>query len=181
METTCEQCAANPAHHIDHDTFRRVMGRFASGVTIITTRHAGIDYGLTATAVSSLSLDPPMLLICVNRTANTRQAIAAAQRFAVNILQEHQGELARQFARSDPDKFQGISVLRGEHGVPLFPDALASIECRVTEEIPVGTHSLFLAQVEGARMTEGLPLTYFRGKMGRFTALSAGDAAPQQA
>ncbi|GHO99347.1 flavin reductase [Reticulibacter mediterranei] len=149
METSCEQSTANPARRIDHDTFRRVMGRFASGVTIITTRHAGIDYGLTATAVSPLSLDPPMLLICVNRAANTRQAIAAAQWFAVNILQDHQGELARQFARSDPDKFQGIHILRGEHGLPLFPDTLASIECQVTEEISAGTHSMFLARVEG--------------------------------
>jgi flavin reductase (DIM6/NTAB) family NADH-FMN oxidoreductase RutF len=172
METTCEQ---GLACRVDHDTFRRVMGRFASGVTIITTRHAGIDYGLTATAVSSLSLDPPMLLICVNRAANTRQAIATAQRFAVNILQDHQGELARRFARSDPDKFQGIHVLRGEHGLPLFPEALASIECQVTEEIPAGTHSVFLARVEGARMTEGLPLTYFRGRMGRFSYLSPAD------
>jgi flavin reductase (DIM6/NTAB) family NADH-FMN oxidoreductase RutF len=175
METTCEQGTANPARRVDHDTFRRVMGRFASGVTIITTRHAGIDYGLTATAVSSLSLDPPMLLICVNRTANTRQAIAAAQRFAVNILQEHQGELAHRFARSDPDKFQDIHVLRGEHGLPLFPDALATIECQATEEIPAGTHSIFLARVEGVRMTDGWPLTYFRGKMGRFSYLSPGD------
>lgn len=177
MGTFCEQITPKPAHRVDHDTFRRVMGRFASGVTIITTRHEGTDYGLTATAVSALSLDPPMLLICVNRTSHTRQAIAAAGWFAVNILQEHQGELARQFARSDPDKFQGMRIFRGERGMPLLPDALASIECRVTEEIAAGTHSVFLAEAEGARITEGLPLTYFRGGMGRFVSLAPVEEA----
>ncbi len=160
----------------DRERFRSVMGHFASGVTIITARHEGIDYGLTASAVSSLSLDPPMLLICVNKTSNTQRAIAEAQVFAVNILQEDQSRLAHRFAGSHPDKFAGMSISYGELGVPLLDDMLATIECRVTEIISGGTHSIFLAEVQTARAAEGMPLTYFRGRMGRFEFMSSGKA-----
>ena len=172
-------CRYNQEHRhlVDRERFRSVMGHFASGVTIITTRHEGIDYGLTASAVCSLSLDPPMLLICVNKTSNTQKAIAQSQVFAVNILRENQGEVARQFARSHPDKFAGMSVSYGELGVPLLGGMLATIECRVTEIVSGGTHSIFLAEVEAAQAAEGMPLTYFRGKMGRFAFMSIDAAA----
>jgi flavin reductase (DIM6/NTAB) family NADH-FMN oxidoreductase RutF len=153
---------------VDRERFRSVISRFASGVSIITTRHEGIDYGLTASAVCSLSLDPPMLLICVNKASNTQKAIAEAQVFAVNILREDQSGLAHRFAGSHPDKFAGMSISYGELAVPLLDDMLATIECRVTEIISGGTHSIFLAEVQSARATEGMPLTYFRGRMGRF-------------
>ena len=155
-------------HPVDRERFRSVMGRFASGVTIITTRYEGSDYGLTASAVSSLSLDPPMLLICVNKTSNTRAAIALSGVFAVNILHETQSEIARHFATASPNKFDGLSVSYGALGVPLLGDMLATLECRVTAEVPGGTHSVFLAEVYRAQASEGMPLTYFRGRMGRF-------------
>jgi 4-nitrophenol 2-monooxygenase / 4-nitrocatechol 4-monooxygenase, reductase component len=157
---------------VDPERFRSVMSRFASGVTIITTRHEGIDYGLTVNAVSSLSLDPPMPLICVNQASNTQKAIAQSQVFAVNILRENQSEMARHFASSRPDKFGGLSMTYGELGLPLLSDALAILECRVTEEVKGGTHSVFLAEVKTAQAAEGLPLTYFRGQMGRFALMS---------
>lgn len=157
---------------MDRERMRSVIGHFASGVTIITTRHEGIDYGLTASAVCALSLAPPMLLICVNRTSNTREAIAQSQVFAVNILRENQSEVARQFARSNPQKFDEMRVSYGALGVPLLEDMLATIECRVTAEVTGGTHSVFLAEVEAAQATEGMPLTYFRGRMGHFTPMS---------
>ncbi len=162
---------------VDRERFRSVMSRFASGVSIITTRHEGIDYGLTASAVCSLSLDPPMLLICVNKTSNTQRAIAQSQVFAVNILREDQSELAHRFAGSHPDKFAGMSISYGELVVPLLDDMLATIECRVTEIISGGTHSIFLAEVQTARGAEGMPLTYFRGRMGRFEFMSSGKTA----
>jgi flavin reductase (DIM6/NTAB) family NADH-FMN oxidoreductase RutF len=154
---------------VNQEQFRSVMGRFASGVSIITTRHKGIDYGLTASAVTSLSLDPPMLLICINKTSNTHNAIAEAQVFAVNILREDQSELARRFATSQPDKFESQNISYGELGVPLLGNMLATIECRVAEIVSGGTHSIFLAEVQTAQATEGMPLTYFRGRMGSFT------------
>ena len=153
---------------VDRERMRRVMGHFASGVTVITTRYEGNNYGLTASAVSSLSLDPPMLLICVNKTSNTRDAISQSRVFAVNILHETQSEMARHFATSRPDKFAGLSVLYGALGVPLLGGTLATLECRVTTEVAGGTHSVFLAEVHQAQASEGMPLTYFRGRMGHF-------------
>lgn len=156
-------------HLVGRDHMRRAMGRFASGVTIITTRHDGSDYGLTASAVSALSLDPPMLLICVNKSSSTQQAIKASGVFAVNILQETHIDVARRFATSRGDKFDEMRVTYGALGVPLLDDMLATLECRVTAEVPGGTHTVFLAEVHSAQANDGMPLTYFRGRMGRFT------------
>jgi flavin reductase (DIM6/NTAB) family NADH-FMN oxidoreductase RutF len=165
-------------HHrfVERERFRSVMSHFASGVSIITTRHEGIDYGLTASAISSLSLDPPMLLICVNKSSQTREAIEASRVFAVNILRENQSEVARQFASSRPDKFAGLSVSYGALDIPILNDMLATIECRVTEIVPGGTHAVFLAEVETAQATEGMPLTYFRGRMGRLADIRSQHA-----
>jgi flavin reductase (DIM6/NTAB) family NADH-FMN oxidoreductase RutF len=173
MEPVASKTDQHHRRQVDRERFRSVMGHFASGVTIISTRHEGSDYGLTASAVSSLSLDPPMLLICVNKTSNTRDAIEASGVFAVNILRENQSEVARKFATSRPDKFAGRSVSYGELGVPLLDDMLATIECRVVETVSGGTHTVFLAEVEAAQAREGMPLTYFRGRMGHFAFMSS--------
>lgn len=156
----------------DREHMRRAMGRFASGVTIITTRYEGSDYGLTASAVSALSLDPPMLLICVNTISNTQRAIKESGVFAVNILRETQIEVARHFATSRSNKFDEMRVSYGALGVPLLDGMLATLECRVTAAVPGGTHTVFLAEVHSAQAREGMPLTYFRGRMGRFTFAS---------
>lgn len=152
---------------VDQAVYRDVIGRFASGVTVITTTADGIDYGTTASAVSSLSMDPPMLLVCLNKTSETQSAILAAGVFGVNILAEDQGQIAYQFAKKGPAKFAGVPVIRGATGVPLVRDALAHIECEVKETVTGGTHTVFLAQVQHAAGRDGPPLTYFRGKFGR--------------
>ncbi len=172
MEPVASKTDQYHRRRVDRERMRSVMGHFASGVTIITTRHQESDYGLTVSAVSSLSLDPPMLLICINKTSNTHAAIEASGIFAVNILRENQSELARQFATSRPDKFANLSISYGELGVPLLEDMLATIECRVVEIVTGGTHTVFLSEVEAAQTREGMPLTYFRGRMGRFTPMS---------
>jgi flavin reductase (DIM6/NTAB) family NADH-FMN oxidoreductase RutF len=152
------------------------MSHFVSGVTIVTTRHAGNDYGLAASAVSSLSLDPPMLLICVNNVSQTRHAIDASRAFAVNILRADQSELARRFASSRADKFDGLGVSYGALGIPLLADVLATIECRVTQIVPGGTHVIFLAEVAAAQASDGMPLTYYRGRMGHLADLPSQQA-----
>lgn len=172
MEQAISKIHHNESRLIDQERFRSVMSRFASGVSIITTRNAGVDYGLTASAVTSLSLDPPMLLICLNKASNTRDAIAEAQAFTVNILREDQSELARRFATSQPGKFEGQSISYGELGVPLLDNMLATMECSVVEIVSGGTHSIFLAEVQTAQATAEMPLAYFRGRMGRFTFLA---------
>jgi flavin reductase (DIM6/NTAB) family NADH-FMN oxidoreductase RutF len=151
------------------EEFRDVIGHFASGVTVITAAHDGEHKGTTASAVSSLSLEPPMVLICLNKTSSTATAVAAAGRFAVNILGEDQAEEAMRFAKParGGDKFAGVAVDTGEHGEPLLADALATLECNVAEQVTGGTHLVFLAEVERASARTGAPLAYFRGQFGR--------------
>lgn len=155
---------------VEQNLFRDVIGCFASGVTVITTHAGGAHHGTTASAVSSLSMDPPMVLVCLNKTSQTQSAVAESGCFAINILGADQGGIAYQFAtKSGPAKFEGVEVTAGYHEVPLVKDAIAHIECRVAEAVTGGTHTVFLAEVENAAAIEGgAPLTYFRGKFGRF-------------
>jgi flavin reductase (DIM6/NTAB) family NADH-FMN oxidoreductase RutF/DNA-binding FadR family transcriptional regulator len=152
----------------DGTVFRRVIGSFMSGVVVITTSDDGTPHGMTVSAVSSLSLDPPMLLVCLHSASGTQEAVRRSGRFAVNILAEDQGELAGRFAKPGAtDKFDGVAVRTGRTGVPLLEGALAVVECRVAEAVTGGTHRVFLGQVMHAEATEGSPLAYFRGKFGK--------------
>lgn len=154
---------------VDQDLFRNVVGHFASGVTIVTARAAGRDHGTTTSAVCSLSLEPPMVLVCLNQTSETQAAVRSSGRFAINILGADQGDTAYRFAtKLGAAKFDSVGVHAGGRGVPLIDDALAHIECRVTAMVTAATHTVFLAEVEGAGVSGGMPLTYFRGTFGRF-------------
>ncbi len=146
------------------DRFRDVIGHFASGVTVITALHDGRELGTTASAVTSLSLEPPMVLICLNRTSETGRAISATAHFAINILSDSQPDAARRFAGKGDDKFAGIATTPGAYGEPLIDDALATLECRVVEDTTGGTHWVFLAEVDHASARPGAPLAYFRGE-----------------
>jgi flavin reductase (DIM6/NTAB) family NADH-FMN oxidoreductase RutF/DNA-binding GntR family transcriptional regulator len=160
--------AADDLRRMTPKEFRNIIGHFASGVTVITALHDGQATGATASAVSSLSLEPPMVLICLNKSSTTQQAVAGSGRFAVNILGEDQAEEAMRFAtKSAADKFKGVAVVEGEWGEPLLGEALAILECRVVEEVTGGTHSVFLAAVDRASARSGTPLAYFRGQFGR--------------
>jgi len=157
-----------PADTVDKDLFREVIGRFASGVTVITTTLSGQDFGTTASAVSSLSLEPPMLLVCLNDTSDTGRAIGVAGAFVVNILSESQGDIAYRFATKSATKFESIEIVRGPAGLPELAGSLARIRCRVTDTARGGTHTVYMGRVEAASAMEGSPLTYFRGQFGRF-------------
>jgi flavin reductase (DIM6/NTAB) family NADH-FMN oxidoreductase RutF len=153
----------------DGTVFRRVIGNFMTGVVVITTEDGGERRGMTVSAVSSLSLDPPMLLVCLNAGSTTQEAVHRSGRFAVNILAEHQGHIAERFARpGSDDKFAGIDASTGRTGVPVLAGVLATVECRVAEVVGGGTHRVFLAEAVHAEATEGAPLAYFRGKFGKF-------------
>jgi flavin reductase (DIM6/NTAB) family NADH-FMN oxidoreductase RutF len=150
------------------DTYREAAGHFTTGVAVITTLHEGRRYGVTASAVTSLSLDPPMLLVCLNRSLATRDAVVATRRFAVNVLAEDQAALAMQFATRAPDKFAGVAVADGLDGVPLLTDALAHLQCTVVDPVDAATHTVLLAEVDATNIATGSPLAYFRGSFGRF-------------
>jgi flavin reductase (DIM6/NTAB) family NADH-FMN oxidoreductase RutF len=159
--------AATTPQVVDQKAFRDVVGRFTSGVTVITTAVDGQPYGTTASAMSSLSMDPPMLLVCLNKSSETGAAVLKAQSFAVNILADGQEHLAGKFAVKGPDKFSGVPVHTGLSGSPLLDGNLATIECRTVETVTGGTHTVFLAEVLTAEARELSPLTYFRGRFGR--------------
>lgn len=146
--------------------FRDVIGRFASGVTVITTQDTS-DFGSTASAVTSLSTDPPMLIVCLNRSSTTAAAVVASRKLAVNILAEDQSELASHFARRSQNKFEGVAVERDEHGSPLLVGALAHLSCTVVEQIEAATHYVFLCHVDDGVAIPGHPLAYFRGSFGK--------------
>ena len=155
------------ARSLTSDEFREVISHFASGVTVITVMHEGRAFGTTASAVTSLSLEPPMLLICMNKESETGRAVAAAGHFAVNILGADQIGLAKRFARKGGDKFEGVPVSPGRWGEPLFDDAVATLECRIAEQTAVATHHVFMAEVESGAARGGAPLAYFKGQFGR--------------
>jgi flavin reductase (DIM6/NTAB) family NADH-FMN oxidoreductase RutF/DNA-binding FadR family transcriptional regulator len=175
---TQDYVAAHEA--VDADLFRHVVGHLASGVTVVTTRVDGRDHGMTASSVTSLSMEPPMMLACVNNAVPTATAIERSGRYTVNVLGQGHGDLAYQFATPGPDKFAGVPIDRGAGGVPLLAEAIASLECEVTEQVIGGTHSVFLGHVISATARDGAPLTYFRGGFGRFE-FARNDRAYEQA
>lgn len=152
-----------------------MIGHFASGVTIVTAATDGARVGTTASAVCSVSVEPPMLLVCMNGLSETGRVVHEGGVFAVNILSADQGQLARHFATKQPDKFRGINARPGPYGQPLLDDALAHLECRVAHRMQGGTHTVYLAEVQSAVAATGVPLAYFRGEFGRIqlTAASA--------
>ncbi|MGH9457227.1 MAG: flavin reductase family protein [Thermoanaerobaculia bacterium] len=147
---------------IDEAGFRKAMSCFASGVTIVTTEDEGHWYGLTVSAFSSLSLDPPLVLVAIEKTTRAHEAIGRAERFAVNVLREEQESISNQFASRVEDRFDGIDVRSGVLKIPVLAEALAVIECRLREKLPGGDHSIFVGEVVAADIREGNPLLYFR-------------------
>jgi flavin reductase (DIM6/NTAB) family NADH-FMN oxidoreductase RutF len=160
----------------DPAQFRHVIGHFMSGVALITTHHDERDHGMTASAVSSLSLEPPMLTVCLHRNSPTQEAIYESGAFGLSILREGQDEIASRFARPNPDKFAGLRVVRGPLGQPLLEESLATIECEVDEAVVGGTHRVFLARVVHAEVGQGAPLAYYRGRFGHLE-IAADDEA----
>ena len=150
---------------IDPDSFRSVLGRFASGITVITAVDTdGHDVGMTASAFCSVSLQPPLVQACVDRTASMFQALQHAERFGVNVLAAEQEALSRRFAAVESShRFEGIGYSRGENGVVLLDDALAHIECRMVSRVEAGDHMLFVGEVERATARDARPLLYYRG------------------
>jgi len=149
----------------DPTMLRKVMGLFATGVTIITTRdQSGNPYGLTANAVTSLSLSPPLLLICVDRKAETFPHFFDSKIFVLNILSQDQETLSRRFATTGGDKFSGVPWRPGALGTPILEETLGYIECRIVETLEGGDHVIHIGQVEDAESRDGRPLIFFRGK-----------------
>jgi len=149
---------------IDKNELRRVMGHFATGVTIVTTRaSSGKFHGLTANALTSVSLVPPLLLLCVDKKAESYPCFAESRLFTVNVLSDSQEELSRRFAVSGGEKFERVAYRLGANGVPILDDALAHLECRVVDAHEAGDHTIYIGEIESAETREGRPLLFYRG------------------
>jgi flavin reductase (DIM6/NTAB) family NADH-FMN oxidoreductase RutF len=149
---------------IDQTLFRHVLGHFASSVTVVTTSYNNVDHGSPVSAFCSLSLEPPLVLVCINHHTLTHTLIAQAGLFVVNILGEDGEYLSRHFASRNMDKFVGIAYRRGVTGMPLLEEALATIECRLVNQFPGGDHSIFVGEVISAHAADGCgSLLYYRG------------------
>ncbi len=150
------------------DDFRRVLGHFVSGVTLVTTcDEESRPTGLTASAFTSVSLDPPLVLVCVDHKAQSYPALRDAGRFAVNILRSDQEALSRRFASTRLDKFAGVPFTLSRLGLPLIEESLATIECVTVAAHPEGDHTIFVGRVERATVGSGQPLIYYRGQYDR--------------
>jgi flavin reductase (DIM6/NTAB) family NADH-FMN oxidoreductase RutF len=149
---------------IDSDLFRSVLGRFASGITVITTHDdSGRDHGMTASAFSSLSLDPPLVLVCIANDATMAPVVASAESFAVNVLSDAQEALSRRFAGKVDDRFAGVGFSRSKLGDVLLDDVLAWMQCRIVARYPSGDHIIIVGEVEAAEAHDARPLLYYRG------------------
>jgi len=149
---------------VDPDTFRSALGRFASGVTIVTALDpSGRDVGLTVSAFASLSLVPPLVLVCVDHAASLHPVLAEARHFAVNILAADQEPLARRFSTLDGDRFDGVGYTRGQTGVAVIDEVLTVLECRKVNAAGGGDHTIFVGEVVTTHARGGTPLLYYRG------------------
>jgi flavin reductase (DIM6/NTAB) family NADH-FMN oxidoreductase RutF len=149
---------------LDPDLFRSVMGRFASGITIVTGRDAaGRDHGMTVSSFCSLSLVPPLVLICVERTTELHAVLGAAESFAVNVLASDQELVSRRFAEVDSGRFEGLAFTRALTGCALLTGTLATLECAVRARYDGGDHLIVTGEVIGAEARDGRPLLYYRG------------------
>jgi flavin reductase (DIM6/NTAB) family NADH-FMN oxidoreductase RutF len=148
---------------VSKDEFRSAMSRFASGVTIVTTRTEDHQpNGLTVSSFASLSLAPPLVLVCIDKRASIHDLLVEGRYFAVNVLAEDQEILSRRFASRDADRFSGTGYTEGMTGVPILSDVLAAIECRIVHTYPGGDHTIVVGEVEHAIVGDGKPLAYFR-------------------
>lgn len=156
---------------ISADEFRRTLGHFASGVTVITTcDRDGRPTGLTASAFTSVSLEPPLILVCVDNKAQSYPALLGGKMFAVNILRLEQEAVSRRFATTKiENKFEGVPFTLSQFGLPLLDNALAQLECATVSVHLEGDHTILVGRVEGTSTGGGAPLVYFRGRYDRLS------------
>jgi flavin reductase (DIM6/NTAB) family NADH-FMN oxidoreductase RutF len=150
---------------IDSDQFKKALQHWASGVTVVTTRSKSFGIqGMTVSAFSSVSVEPPQVLVCVNRAVATGEGIGESGVFAVNILSAGQAVVSNMFAGggSHEDRFASVAWETGEIGAPLLAESLVSLECRVVEQMVAGTHWIVIGEVQRAVLRDGEPLLYYK-------------------
>jgi flavin reductase (DIM6/NTAB) family NADH-FMN oxidoreductase RutF len=144
--------------------FRQLMGHFATGVTVVTALAAdGQPVGMTVNSIASVSLQPPLVLMCIDREADAHDTMRSAREFVVNVLAADQEALSRRFADQHDDRFDGIGYHTSPRGLIVLDDTLAHFECRHYADYPGGDHTIILGEVVGGETSSGQPLLYYRG------------------
>ncbi|PYS98403.1 MAG: flavin reductase [Acidobacteria bacterium] len=146
------------------DDFRAALSRFPSGITVVTSRgRAGEFHGITVSAFCSVSLDPPLVLVCIEKTTGSHDAVNETKTFAVNILGTGQDDLSERFSLPSMDKFDGVDLRTGFGGIPLLAAALVTLQCRLRNAYDGGDHTIFVGEDEDVSIRDGNPLVYFHG------------------
>lgn len=148
---------------VDPETFRTCLRQVPGAVSVVTTTHEGVRAGLTATAVCSVSAEPPQMLVCVNQSSSAERVIAAAGRFGVSFLGHDQQEVAQAFSSSGLDRFAAATWIELASGIPILMGAVAAFDCVVVQTVPAGTHTIFIGAVVAAVTQPGQNLIYKSG------------------
>ena len=163
-----------PQGGVDSAAFRRALAQLAGGVVVVTSVDSGgRPSGVTATAVCSVSLEPPLVLVCLGAKSRTRETIAKSGRYAINVLASGHRLHAERFAAAGDGKFDGLIWEPGRSGCPVLPDSIAVCECDVEKTIEAGDHTVFVGRVAEVRATDSAqnrPLLWFRGRYARLSA-----------
>ena len=165
-----------PESDVTSEEFRRACGRFATGVAIAAVMDEdGTPYGLTLNSFTSVSLCPPLILICLAHTIRMIEPFRRCKYFGITVLAEDQRPLSDRFARPSEDRFEGQDWIRGQTGAPVLPGALAVIECALRDRLTAGDHDIFVGEVVSAHWHHGEPLIYFGSQ---YRALAPVDLSP---
>ncbi|MHA3892524.1 flavin reductase family protein [Acinetobacter sp. GXMZU3951] len=160
-----EEMALQPVNVENPREIRNLLGQFATGVTVITTRSKqGRKVGMTANSFSSLSLDPPLILWSLSKTAPSLSDFVEAEHFAIHMLAQEHHLLSGHFAKASVDKFAGIAHRDSDVGVPILEDVLATLVCRNVTQYEGGDHLIFIGQIEQYQQRQGEPLVFHAGK-----------------
>ena len=149
---------------ISRNEFRHALGRFASGVTVVTTKDAdGNLHGITVSAFCSVSLEPPLILVCIDKNTGSHHALGQTDSFVVNILRDDQQYISDRFASYLPNKFEVVEYHLGIDDLPVLENVLANLECRLVDAHDNGDHTIFVGEIEKATVNDGKPLIYWYG------------------
>lgn len=148
---------------VDPKLYRTAMGAFATGVAVVTTRWDGAPHGMTMNSLTSVSLDPCMLLICPRRGSTTGTAIARRRAFVVNVLERDQSHLSDRFVGAFGERFAGLDMIDSPAGLPMIDGAIAHIGCRVAQIHEAGDHDVVIGEVEFCQKSHGRPLVFHEG------------------
>jgi 3-hydroxy-9,10-secoandrosta-1,3,5(10)-triene-9,17-dione monooxygenase reductase component len=150
---------------ITNDEFKLALGRFASGVTVVTTKDSsGELHGLTVSAFTSVSMNPPLILVCILKSTGSYSSFEESKSFVVNILEESQQQISNHFASHLDDKFSGQNYELNENRLPILADCLVNLECTLKHSYDGGDHTIFVGEVEKTTVRDGKPLVYSQGK-----------------